>query len=373
MNKSEFGHWLKDPPLFDAPANLKYIVCFEDSHSYNHCLNLIRSQSLSTAATEAKPLQLIQGICCTKAFLPQIKAMHANIASIESDGKLAVVHAKSEPFIPWGICQIRAPQVWGRTTGKQIKIGVIDTGVDYSHPDLQQSVQGGVNLIYPHLLPMDDNGHGTHIAGTIAASSHRSGMIGVAPHGEIYAVKAFDHNGTAYVSDIVQAIDWCVHYQIDIINMSFGMNNCSKALKTAISNAYSKGKVIVASSGNSGKLSHMDYPARLPQTIAVGATTRSHKIAPFSNRSHYIDIYAPGDKIYSTWLHGKYNVLSGTSMATSHVTGVIALLLAAKPNLTPAKIKTVLQRYSLALEANKRRTTLPGEVSAAKTLQALIR
>ena len=188
-----------------------------------------------------------------------------------------------------------APLAWNRSTGHRIHIGVIDTGIDHSHPDLKSSIGRGINLIDRTQLPHDDDGHGTHIAGTIAAANQPTGMIGVAPRSMVYPVKAFDHNGSAYVSDIILGIEWCVRNGMHIINMSFGMKTRSKSLLTACINAVNAGVVIVASSGNDGKRRAIDYPARYPQTISVGATNRMRRIAPFSNRGPYIDIYAPGD------------------------------------------------------------------------------
>ena len=214
--------------------------------------------------------------------------------------------AAREKGIPWGVQEIKAPQAWSLTTGHRIKVGVIDTGVDFNHPDLRQSLARGINLLNRGALPHDDNGHGTHIAGTIAAANQLHGMIGVAPRSTIYPVKAFDQNGSAFVSDIILGIEWCVRNRVDVINMSFGMKTRSKSLLNAVSNAYNSGIIIVASSGNDGKRKSIDYPARYPQTIAVGATNRLRRVAPFSNRGLHIDIYAPGDKILSSWLRGKY-------------------------------------------------------------------
>jgi subtilisin len=319
-----------------------------------------------------QPLRLIYGISCSLDFINQHLNLLPLIASIEMDLNTAAVHAHGEQFIPWGVSHIRAPEVWTHSTGKSIKIGIVDTGVDYTHPDSQRSVHGGINLVQRNMIPMDDNGHGTHIAGTIAAASQQAGIIGVAPNAAIYSVKAFDYNGSAYVSDIIRGIEWCLHYHMDIINMSFGMKNHSKALEAAVTNAVYSGKVIVASSGNGGRKNQMDYPARFPLTIAVGATNQNHKIADFSNRGHYIDIFAPGERIYSTWLHGKYHVMSGTSMATSHVTGVIALILSAKPGLSPKQIKSMLQRNASALGLRSQPSATRGEVSASKTLKSII-
>lgn len=295
-----------------------------------------------------------------------------SIQSIEIDQKEASIHGLSGLHIPWGVGHIRAPEAWRSSTGNRIKIGIIDTGVDFSHPDLHRSVDGGINLIHRQLLPMDDNGHGTHIAGTIAAASKAYGIMGVAPQSSLYAVKAFDRKGTAFVTDIIYGIDWCVRNRLDIINMSFGMKNHSHALEAAVNNAFKAGKIIVASSGNNGKSNRVDYPARFLQTISVGATTRASRIAPFSNRGTRIDIYAPGEKIYSTWLHGSYNELSGTSMATSHVSGVIALLLATDPSLTTKQLKTILQRNAFMLGFKKTSPRHPGEVNANRTLRSIM-
>lgn len=372
MKDTVFEQWMHYATKLTSTMNPKYIVRFQTQQGYNRCMVFIGSRTPSANYEKAQPLKVICGMSCTLDFIKQNLDLLPLIASIETDTKSASVHAQGAPFIPWGVNHIRAPEVWSRSTGKRIKIGIIDTGVDYSHPDLQHSVYGGVNFIHPHLQPMDDNGHGTHIAGTIAAASQRSGIIGVAPHGAIHAIKAFDYIGSAYVSDIIQGIEWCIHNHMDIINMSFGMRNHSKALEAAIRNAVFAGKVVVASSGNHGNTNQMDYPARFPQTIAVGATTRGHQIAAFSNRGRRIDIYAPGERIYSTWLHGKYNEMSGTSMATSHVTGVIALMLAVKPELNPRQIKSLLQRNASKFSSKGRLTSSnSGEVSASRTLKSI--
>ena len=373
MKYSIFEQWMLYAAGLTSTMKPRYIIRFHTMQNLNRFLAFIATHTTSANEFNVQLLKIICGMSCSLDFINQNLEILPLIASIEADIKIATVHAQGEPFIPWGVNHIRAPEVWSRSTGKRIKIGIIDTGVDYSHPDLQHSVYGGINLVQRHLLPMDDNGHGTHIAGTIGAASQRSGIIGVAPHGALHAIKAFDYNGSAFVSDIIQGIEWCVQNRMDIINMSFGMKNHSKALEAAVRNTVYSGKVVVASSGNNGKINQMDYPARFPQTICVGATTRSHKIAAFSNRGQRIDIYAPGDKIYSTWLRGKYNVMSGTSMATSHVTGVIALMLAAKPGLSPKQIKLMLQRNASALGLKSKTTSsIAGEVSASRTMKSII-
>ncbi|WP_282938244.1 S8 family peptidase [Paenibacillus sp. RC67] len=367
VKPSTFVEWLNGAMEGADSSDCRHIIRFNDVSHYSACLRQIkRLKKKMTRLQEVQPLKIIHALSCS-LHSPEMLAEFPFIQSIEPDTLMRVHAAKAtksahangkstDEFqnIPWGIRHIRAPQAWSKSKGDRIHIGVIDTGADYTHPDLRYCLSHGVNLLNRYLLPNDDNGHGTHIAGTIAASSRQRGITGVAPQALIHPVKAFDHQGSAFVSDIISGIDWCVKNQIQIINMSFGMKTYSKALESAVRNAYDSGVIVVASSGNEGKKAGIDYPARLRQVIAVGATTRRGQIAPFSNISKKIDIYAPGEKVYSTWLRGKYHELSGTSMATSHVTGVIALMLARKPGLKPMQVKSIIKKNAkLILKAHK--------------------
>jgi len=369
----------------------KHIIRFNRKEDYTACLARMQSASREAPGSTAFiDLKIINAISCTlrrgNSLLkaPQIKSIEADICiklhDAETSGTKGTIGTSPRPnkpyngsqLIPWGVSQIKAPLAWKRSLGNRVRIGVVDTGVDPTHPDLKLSVYRGINLLNPNLLPNDDNGHGTHIAGIIAASSNRQGILGVAPQASIHAVKAFDKQGSAYVSDIIAGIDWCVDNDMDIINMSFGMNTYSQALEVAIKNAYKSGKIIVASCGNEGKRSSIDYPARFTQVVSVGALTRSGKVASFSNKGKRIDIYAPGEKIYSCWLGGNYHELSGTSMATAHVTGTVALMLGIRPSLKPQQIKQTLKRHSIALSKD-RRDSSPGYLNARRAVVAISR
>lgn len=320
-----------------------------------------------------RPLGLIRGVACP---IPpeELPGSWQGAVRCEKDAAVSV-HALSrsasalDKGFPWGVRRIQAPEAWNRTTGHNVRVGVIDTGVDYRHPDLQHSIDHGINLVYHTLPPQDDNGHGTHIAGTIAAANRMRGMIGVAPRATIHPVKAFDYNGTAYVSDIILGIDWCVRNRMDIVNMSFGMQNRSKSLLQAVENAYRNGVIVVASSGNDGRSNDIDYPARYGHTIAVGAINEQGRVASFTNRSGLIDIYAPGDNIVSAWLGGKYRDMSGTSMATSHVSGAIALLLAYKPGLSPGQVAEIVRSSAKPLKSAKAPRSA-GELNVIRMLKA---
>lgn len=357
----------------------RYLIRFAKPQQYEACLvELSRMRSAFIVPGGIKASRLARTLIAPVQS-PDVLYRYADDITVEEDIPVSLhstaLHNKpiTPQGVPWGVKQIRAPKVWSVSTGHRIKIGVIDTGADYHHPDLRYSLARGINLLNRSLLPHDDNGHGTHIAGTIAAANSTAGMIGVAPRALIYPVKAFDHNGSAYVSDIVLGIDWCVRNQVDIINMSFGMKTRSKSLLDVVNRAYHAGIVIVASSGNDSKRRSIDYPARYPQTISVGATDKNRRIASFSNRGAYVDVYAPGDKIVSSWVQGKHHEMSGTSMATSHVSGAIALLLAKHPGLSPAEIKTLVKRATVPLRARKSTTAKSkirgGEIDALKLMQ----
>lgn len=374
MDTAAFIRWLQQQLACASSDTAKRIIRFRYEGDYRRFMEQLKHASASSKQLETvRLLPIIRGISC-RIPVEEAPIPFPDKVWAENDCEISVCSSPpksvfSESGIPWGVQQIKAPQAWSTTTGYRVKVGVIDTGVDFHHPDLRNSLLRGINLIHRNKLPVDDNGHGTHIAGTIAAANQMHGMIGVAPRALIAPVKAFDQHGSAFVSDIVLAIDWCVRKQMDVINMSFGMKTKSKSLLGAVTNAYNAGVIIVASSGNDGKLRSVDYPARYPQTISVGATTKLRRVAPFSNRGTYIDVYAPGDKIVSAWLRGHYNEMSGTSMATSHVSGAIALLLSLKPGLSPAEIKSIIKRSMQPLRNSKARRMI-GELDVLRMLQA---
>jgi subtilisin len=362
-----------------------HIIRFKTVQDYNTCKEHLKQLKTSlTHLSVIKELDLIHGFSCPlRSDITWLEDLDS--ICIEEDLKVDLsvnlqprrstgtpkTHSSLEHFIPWGVDHIKAPLAWSKSVGSNVRVGVIDTGIDYTHPDLGHTISRGVNLLHRGLLPYDDNGHGTHISGIIAASSSYKGIMGVAPKAFIHPVKAFDYNGSAYVSDLIAGINWCVQQDLDIINMSFGMKTYHKLLEYAVLKAYQAGKIIVASSGNDGKKASVDYPARFTQVVSVGAATKMNKIAPFSNRGQRIDVYAPGERIYSAWLHGKYNELSGTSMATAHVSGVIALMLAIRPSLKPLQIKTILKRSSTSLSRKSQVPKQPGLIHARRAVRAL--
>jgi subtilisin len=383
LDKADLIENLRQAARRAKPGGMKTIVRLKSAILFERCVaGLARLYRTEPGLRKIRPLPLIRALSCPFVLQGDI-TRHPAVLAVERDEPRAAVHglfgqspylslAPESPLsrqqLPWGVSQIKAPLAWKRSTGSKVKIGVIDTGIDVTHPDLRQSSAGGINLVQRNLFPYDDNGHGTHISGTIAASSRRSGLVGVAPEAAIYAVKAFDRYGTAYVSDIVSGIEWCIRNRMDVINMSFGMKTYSESLEQAVLAAYRAKITVVASSGNDGKRGYADYPAQFPQTVSVGATTKLKTIAPFSNRGRLVDIYAPGKAILSTWPNGSYHEMSGTSMATSHVSGVIALMLSLKPGMSPKQIKSALLQNATILASKKPAASPPREVDAYCTV-----
>ncbi len=236
------------------------------------------------------------------------------------EGKLTDEEMKE---IPWGVRRVNAYNAWSFTTGKGVNVAVLDTGIDYTHPDLKPVYKGGFNVIDSTKTPLDDHGHGTHVAGTIAAFKDLKGVVGVAPEVNLYAVKVLDSNGSGKYSWIVSGIEWAVNNKMKVINMSLGSRYPSEAIKLAVEQAYKAGIVIVCAAGNDGGA--VNYPAAYPWAIAVSASDLSDRIASFSSRGKEIAFIAPGVSVYSTYKGGGYKTLSGTSMAAPHVAGLAAL------------------------------------------------
>jgi subtilisin family serine protease len=255
--------------------------------------------------------------------------------------------------LPWGVAHIRSDSLWPHYLGQGVRVAIIDTGIQLQHPDLKEAIGAGYNVLNPGAQPSDDNGHGTHIAGTIAAYGQRSGIIGVAPATTLHPVKAFDAKGSAYVHDLVAGINWCVRAGIPIINMSFGIHANSPSLRRAVTNAARQGTLIIASAGNDGNDQEVDYPAKYESVISVGASNRDNELASFSNDAGRVDFYAPGVAIESCHRMRSYRTLSGTSMAAAHVSGALAQLMSAYPEYPHALLIHALQATATPLESKK--------------------
>lgn len=251
----------------------------------------------------------------------------------------------------YALDKVLANQAWDKTMGEDVKIAIVDSGVDLSHPDLMDKLLPGVNTVEERNPPKDDVGHGTHVAGIAAAiANNNEGIAGLAPKAKILPVKVLgDGSGTA--ASIAAGIIWAADQGADVINMSLGMYQTADVLGEAVQYALSKNVVVVATMGNDN-VERKRYPAAYPGVIAVGSTDQADKKSTFSNYGDWISVAAPGTAIFSTFptypvsISGTagYASLSGTSMAAPLVTGLVGLIRSQKKGLAPAEVKAILEK-----------------------------
>ena len=252
----------------------------------------------------------------------------------------------------WGLDNINAPEVWdggdgfAGATGQGATVAVIDTGVDLDHPEFSGRIVAGYDFVDGDIIPDDGNGHGTHVAGTIAAANDGIGMTGVAYNANIMPLRVLNNEGYGWTRDIIAAVRWAADNGADVINMSLGSGGYSQAMAEAITYASDRGSVVVMAAGNSGGASP-DFPASYATTdgIAVGAVDRNRALAGFSNRAGTTEldyVTAPGVNVYSAVPGGGYDTFNGTSMASPHVAGIAGLLKGHDRTLAPSRIEDLI-------------------------------
>jgi major intracellular serine protease len=285
--------------------------------------------------------------------------------------------------IPYGVKQLQAPEIWAQgEKGSGIVVAVLDTGVDMFHPDLKPNIIDGRNFTNEGSSDnfQDHNGHGTHCAGTIAGVENDSGVVGVAPEAKLLIGKVLNRNGSGSYRDITNGIKWATKWEgkngekVRIISMSLGGTYNDSNLENAILEACAKGIIVVVASGNEGdndrqggqETYELSYPALYNECVTVGAIDENRKIAYFSNVHKQVDVVASGVDVLSTYPVNQYARLSGTSMATPHVAGAIALLIKLgekkfKRELTESEIYGMLTKVccSLNYEASTEGNGLP--------------
>jgi thermitase len=332
-----------------------------------------------------------------------------NVPSTVESLELASMRTPNDPEFPllWGLkntgqapfygksgADIKAPDAWGTTTGSSsVVIAIVDTGVDYTHPDLAANIWKnsgeipnngidddgngyiddirGWNFVSASNDPMDDHGHGTHCAGTIAAVGNNNiGITGVCWNAKIMPLKFLNASGNGKVSDAISAILYANRMGAQVISNSWGGTQYTQALKDAIDASPS---VVVCAAGNSGQNSdkYPQYPAALSSSnvISVAATDNKDALAGFSNYGQSsVDLAAPGVNIRSTYKNGQYQYLSGTSMATPYVSGVAGLLKAANPSMTKTQIKDRILNTVDKLSSLSGKVATGGRLNAAAAI-----
>ncbi|HHB89988.1 MAG TPA: hypothetical protein ENK60_01615 [Anaerolineae bacterium] len=330
-------------------------------------------QALATAAADAgiQPRHTIRLLPCiaTEATPETIERLAENPA-VERIWYDMPVHALLDVSVP----HIRANKVWAAgNEGAGVRVAVLDTGCDMAHPDVKDRVRKSKDFSGKGSA-QDGNGHGTHVASIIAGSGAASQgkYRGVAPQAELYIAKVLDDQGRGRMSDVMAGLDWAVEEGAQVVNLSLGSDmNCdgTDALSEACDAAAGRGVVVVVAAGNSGPMPRtVGSPGCAREVITIGASTDDDKVASFSSRGPTSDgrvkpdVVLPGVNIIAARAKGTslgsgqidefYTSLSGTSMATPHASGVVALLLAANPSLTPRQIKEVLKSTAVDLGEN---------------------
>lgn len=278
--------------------------------------------------------------------------------------------------LQWGLEAIGAGRAWERTMGSpDVVVAVVDTGVDLGHPDLRNRLVGGFSFVnevsgasgepgdnsvtpVKNEGPVDDNGHGTHVAGIIAAQANNGeGIAGVAPNCRIMPVKVLAYNTRGFDGDVAAGIVYAVDHGARIVNMSLGGEGGSRTLERAVQYANARGVLVVSAMGNDAEDparnygTNLNYPAAYDGVLAVAALDPQGGVASYSNRGRWVGVAAPGSGILSTTptyevydpLSPDYDRLSGTSMATPFVSGVAALVMSAQAHLRGPEVKRIIQ------------------------------
>jgi hypothetical protein len=259
----------------------------------------------------------------------------------------------------WGLHTINASTAWNTSTGSGVIVAVIDTGIDYNHPDIAANVIQGWNYVSNTNDPMDDNGHGTHVAGTIAAVGNNDiGVIGVAWNAQVMPVKVLDNTGSGTDSNAAAGVVYAANNGADVLNNSWSGPGTSQTVADAADYAYNLGAVIVAAAGNNSQDAMGYFPGNLWEAITVGATDSNDNLASFSNYGEKIDVVTPGvdilslqasESIIGTVVPPGYMRLSGTSMATPHVFGLAALILSQYPGYSNEDVRQAIRASAAPL------------------------
>ncbi|HBN07188.1 MAG TPA: hypothetical protein DD435_00595 [Cyanobacteria bacterium UBA8530] len=359
------------PSQLDAPKSLKTGMSLQefraDGISKKRVMVSFRTKNVDLKSFAARQHVVVEkylkGISSAILTIPAGSASEDLLARLKSDKTVA--SAEADRFVKlddvtvndpqrakqYALDKVMANQAWEKNQGEEIKIAIVDSGVDMTHPDLAEKLLTGVNTVEERNPPKDDVGHGTHVAGIAAAIANNGvGIAGMAPKAKIIPVKVLGASSGSAAS-IAAGIIWAADQGADVMNMSLGMYETSEVVEKAVRYAIDEKNVVIVATMGNDNIERKRYPAAYPGVIAVGSTDAKDLKSTFSNFGDWIAVSAPGTAILSTFptypvsISGTqgYTSLSGTSMAAPLVAGLAALIRGQKKGATPAQVKKILQ------------------------------
>lgn len=365
----------------------QFIIHWEDGH-FSHITGQTESQLKDGLVTDK--LSEIKKVYYDRKVQFYSKSELENSVSIESTTVTTADYT-------WGQKMVHADAAWNKSyTGQGVVVGIVDSYVDTTHPQLKDRVLINTNEIPGNQIDDDGNGvvddyevgnftgianytikneHGTHVAGIIS-SNHSGNMKGIAPDASIIPAPFISNDGSGSLGDAIQAMNYVVSRGAKVINASWGGSVCVTTLKDAFQEISKKGVIVVVAAGNEGRDLDLNptYPAAfsIDNQITVGASNMNDYMTSFSNSSfNLVHLSAPGDNIYSTTPNDSYNFLKGTSMAAPFVTGAVAILMSAVPTATPAQIKEALINSVDVTPNHEFRVVSRGRLNIEKALSYL--
>jgi len=314
-------------------------------------LQLVAALGRSSAVEYAEPDELVTAAMADPYFDRQYALQNTGQSFTNTDGTVTVAAGTND-------ADVDAVEAWAVTNGTGVRVAIIDSGVAINHEDISSKVVDRANFSDTQILAPEDYdqyGHGTHVAGIVAATADNSlGVAGVCPGCSILDAKVLNSSGSGSSSAIAKGIDWAVGKGAKVINMSLGQRVSSRTLEAAVNNAWNQGVVIVAAAGNAGTQAQV-YPGAYPNVIAVAATDNNDAKASISTYGKWVDVAAPGVRVYSTLptytsvlgtqnkLSPGYDILSGTSMASPIVAATAALVWSTPSGTSNASVRTQVE------------------------------
>jgi subtilisin family serine protease len=316
-----------------APTQAVIVMMKQSGRLSVKSLSTSFDPNVSADERDVRDLPGIHGFAAnlTSDEIASLKAS-GNVISIEPDYErhaFADTITAGQQTTPYGLTAIDATPVWAVTRGKSlsngpaIHVAIIDTGIDYNYSELSAAFKGGHNFVGRNEDPLDDNGHGTHVAGTIAAANDGSGVVGIASDVDLYSLKVLDTCGSGRTSDIISAVDWVVQKKKEIggnwiINLSLGSDEPAAAEQNEFDAANAAGILVFAASGNSySGTDGLAYPAGYPSVVSVGAVDTTNTIATFSQRGADLKLVAPGVSVLSTFVTPMVATSDGRKIAAT--------------------------------------------------------